>query len=619
MKLLLGALGSLVKRVAAWKETTTVLQASPMETPEGRLRAVFEHSAVGIALLDRASRIVHANAALERFLGLELSELSGRRITDFSSAEDAGATTSLLDEVASGTRDKVAAEARFVRRDGSIGWGALSVSSAGQCAGVQLIAVLQDVTERKALEAELVHQATHDSLTELPNRALFRDRVDHALSRSARDTQRIAVIILDLDKFKEVNDTEGHGAGDRLLQIVSQRLLSAIRGCDSVARLGGDEFGVLLEQVDALGGAESVVERIVASLRQPVELGTGRSVAVCASAGIALYSGHEDTEELLRNADVAMYEAKLRTPGRWVVFDRAMHTALIDRVSLEADLRGALDRCQLVERPHLANTGIFPAFDSLRELPPEFTVAYQPIVDLQSLKITGVEALARWTHPTRGPVSPEAFIPLAERSGVIASLGRWILREASRQGAAWNATRQDAPLTITVNLSGKQLELEGIVAEVDSVLRETGLAPTQLVLEITETVIMQNAESTLTRLRSLKRLGVRLAIDDFGTGYSSLSYLQRFPVDIVKIDRVFIDGLRHGTEGVALVRTILALADMLTLCTIAEGVEDSSQREQLRQLGCDAGQGYLFGRPMTATEIDALLAAAALAAAALVR
>lgn len=612
MRLLLRAIGSLVRHVAAWKRTTRALQATPIETPEGRLRAVFEHSAVGIALLDRASRIVHANAALERFLGLELSELSGRRITDFSSAEDAGPTTSLLDEVASGARENVAAEARFVRRDGSIGWGALSVSSAGQCAGVQLIAVLQDVTERKALEAKLVHQATHDSLTELPNRALFRDRVDHALSRSARDTQRIAVIILDLDNFKEVNDTEGHGAGDRLLQIVSQRLLSAIRGCDSVARLGGDEFGILLEQVDALAGAESVVERIVASLRHPVELGTDRSVAVCASIGIALYSGQEDTEELLRNADVAMYEAKLRTPGRWVVFDRAMHTALIDRVSLEADLRGALDRCQLVERPRLENTGIFPAFESKRTLPPEFTVAYQPIVDLQSLEITGVEALARWTHPTRGPVSPAAFIPLAERSGVIASLGQWILREASRQGAAWNATRQDAPLTIAVNLSGKQLEREGIVAEVDSVLRETGLAPAQLVLEITETVIMQNAESTLTRLRNLKRLGVRLAIDDFGTGYSSLSYLQRFPVDIVKIDRVFSDGLRHGAEGVALVRTILALANMLSLRTIAEGVEDSSQREQLRQLGCDAGQGYLFGRPMTATEIDALLAAAAL-------
>lgn len=404
MRLLLRAIGSLVRHVAAWKRTTRALQATPIETPEGRLRAVFEHSAVGIALLDRASRIVHANAALERFLGLELSELSGRRITDFSSAEDAGATSSMLDEVASGARENVAAEARFVRRDGSIGWGALSVSSAGQCAGVQLIAVLQDVTERKALEAKLVHQATHDSLTELPNRALFRDRVDHALSRSARDTQRIAVIILDLDNFKEVNDTEGHGAGDRLLQIVSQRLLSAIRGCDSVARLGGDEFGILLEQVDALAGAESVVERIVASLRHPVELGTDRSVAVCASIGIALYSGQEDTEELLRNADVAMYEAKLRTPGRWVVFDRAMHTALIDRVSLEADLRGALDRCQLVERPRLENTGIFPAFESKRTLPPEFTVAYQPIVDLQSLEITGVEALARWTHPTRGPV-----------------------------------------------------------------------------------------------------------------------------------------------------------------------------------------------------------------------
>ncbi|MGQ0647813.1 MAG: putative bifunctional diguanylate cyclase/phosphodiesterase [Gemmatimonadaceae bacterium] len=604
--LLLGAIGLLVIHTLASPPREPGAPLPPSDVGERPIPVADAHSPVGIALLDRSSGIVHANAALEQFLGYTLVELRGRRMTDFSSPEDADEALAMVREVASGRRDGGAAEGRFVCRDGSLRWGALSISSAGTSASVQFVAVLQDVTERKALEAKLVHQATHDPLTELPNRALFLDRVEHALSRSARGAERVAVIFLDLDGFKAVNDTLGHGAGDRLLQVVARRLLGATRGCDTVARLGGDEFAVLLGQIDALAGAEAVVERVVSSLRQPVEVGSDRSVSVGASFGIAVYSGLENTAELLRNADVAMYEAKLRNPGRWVVFDPAMQTALIDRVTLEADMRRALERCQLQDRPHMANTGVFAAFEA-REKQTEFTVSYQPIVDLPSGRVTGVEALARWTHPERGAVSPEAFIPLAERSGTIGTLGRWILHEACRQGAAWNASRLDAPITMTVNLSGKQLEHEGIVAEVDAVLRDTGLAPEQLVLEITETVIMQNAESTLTRLQELKALGVRLAIDDFGTGYSSLSYLQRFPVDIVKIDRVFADGLRHGAEGVALVRTILALADMLTLRTIAEGVEEASQREQLLRLGCTTGQGYLYGRPMSAADINALL------------
>ncbi len=605
---LLVGLGLALARLAArWNGKTQGWSATPNEGSDQLLRAVVEHSAVGIALLDRASRIVHANTAFERILGYEMAEMSGQRITDFSSAEDAEATAAMVRDVSARVSENGAVETRFVRRDGGIAWGALSVSSAGEKADGQLVAVLQDVTERKALEAKLVHQATHDSLTQLPNRALFRERVDHALSRSAREAERMAVIFLDLDTFKVVNDTQGHGAGDRLLQVVAQRLLSATRGCDSVARLGGDEFAVLLEQVDALGGAEAAVMRIISSLRQPVELETDQSVSVCASFGIAVYSGMEGAEELLRNADVAMYEAKQRSPGRWVVFDPAMQTALSERVTLEADLRRALERCQLLERPHLANTGVFTAFVERKNAQSEFAVSYQPIVDLGSREITAIEALARWTHPTRGPIAPELFIPVAERSGMIVVLGRWVLREACRQAAQWNAARGGSPLRITVNLSGKQLEHEGIAEEVASVLHETALAPEQLVLEITETVIMQNAETTLARLRELKRLGVGLAIDDFGTGYSSLSYLQRFPVDIVKIDRVFVEGLLHGEEGVALIRTILALAEMLKLRTIAEGVEDAGQAKQLLALGCDAGQGYLFGRPLEAMELEGLL------------
>jgi EAL domain-containing protein (putative c-di-GMP-specific phosphodiesterase class I) len=294
-----------------------------------------------------------------------------------------------------------------------------------------------------------------------------------------------------------------------------------------------------------------------------------------------------------------------------IVFEPAMQVALIDRVTMQADLRQAVERCQLDLRPRLANTGVCTAYGTPRPAAQtEFTVSYQPIIDHRSEEVIGVEALARWTHPQRGAIAPDAFIPLAERSGVIASLGRWILNEACRQAVAWNARRPDAPVTITVNLSGKQLEHPGIAPEVASVLRDTGLPPELLVLEITESVIMLDAENTLRRLLELKALGVRLAIDDFGTGYSSLSYLQRFPVDIVKIDRAFAAGMRHGAEGIAVIRTILALAEMMTLRTVAEGIEDAEQRELLRQLGCDAGQGYLYGRPMPAGDIEILLGSA---------
>ena len=299
---------------------------SPNEESDDLLRAAIEHSAVGIALLDPSSGIVHANASFERILGHALAEMSGRRITDFSSAEDTEALAAVVRDVSSRARANGAVETRFVRPDGMLAWGALSISAAGRKANGQLIVLLQDVTERKVLEAKLVHQATHDSLTQLPNRLLFGERVERAVSSGANEAGRIAVIFLDLDSFKAVNDTQGHGAGDRLLQVVAQRLLSATRGCDAVARLGGDEFAVLLQQVDALAGAESAVARIISSLRQPVEVDADRTVSVGASYGISVYSGAEGTEELLRNADVAMYEAKQRCPGRWVVFGLAPDT-----------------------------------------------------------------------------------------------------------------------------------------------------------------------------------------------------------------------------------------------------------------------------------------------------
>jgi EAL domain-containing protein (putative c-di-GMP-specific phosphodiesterase class I) len=329
-------------------------------------------------------------------------------------------------------------------------------------------------------------------------------------------------------------------------------------------------------------------------------------VTVGVSIGIAMQKSGEDRDEVLRNADVALYEAKTRSRGRWVVYDPAMHAALVDKVSLEADLRVAIERCLLSLRPGLEKTGRFPRFgDSPTQS--QISLAYQPIVEMDSETLTGFEALLRWNHPERGLIAPATFVPIAEESGLVLALGRWVLRTACLQAAAWNARRPTEPLTVTVNLSGRQLQDDSLTIDVESALKESGLPASRLVLEMTESVIMHESAAARKRLVELKQLGVRLAIDDFGTGYSSLSHLQQFPVDILKIDQSFLHRMHQGSQDAALVRTIITLAKLLSLRTIAEGVEDAEQQERLKELGCDSAQGFLFGRPMPVSEIDSLL------------
>jgi len=440
---------------------------------------------------------------------------------------------------------------------------------------------VMDVTERTIAEARLEHQAFHDALTGLANRSLFRDRVGHALARGRRLGTRPAVLFLDLDEFKAVNDGLGHAEGDRLLVEVSTRLLGATRGCDTVARLGGDEFAVLLSDVYDEGEATAVAERVLRALAKPITL-SARDVLVGASVGIAAAVPGEGADELLRNADLAMYHAKARGKGTYEVFAPAMYEVVSDRVALLADLRGALDR-------------------------KEFAVVYQPVVDLGTGHVVGAEALIRWTHPARGPVPPPRFIGLAEDSGLILPIGRFVLEAACRQAAGWLRDGH-GDLHVAVNMSGRQLQYPGFVADVAAVLAATGLPPHALLLEITESVVMQDTEASLARLAALKALGVRLAIDDFGTGYSSLAYLQRFPVDVLKIDKRFVDGVHEGRSGEALARTIVALGETLGLRTVGEGIERPEQRDALRSLGCTYGQGYLFARPLPAHELDGLLA-----------
>jgi diguanylate cyclase (GGDEF)-like protein/PAS domain S-box-containing protein len=553
-----------------------------LRTTEARFRAIFDHSAAGIALLDANGTIMEANEALSSFLGYDGSAIRGRTAAMFLPAEDAETARLIKKEVVQGTRPSATSEYRFVRRDGQLSWGTLTVSRAAAGETTRLIAIVQDVTERKRLEAQLAHQAYHDPLTELANRSLFRDRVEHALARAARYCERVAVLFLDVDDFKTVNDSLGHDEGDRLLKAVAARLLNATRGCDTVARLGGDEFAVLLENVRDDQDAIVVANRITHALAAPFQL-QQKLMSISASMGIARAAPEDGADELLRNADVAMYAAKARGKGRYTLFAPEMYAALLTRLSTEADLRDAVER-------------------------QEFRLLYQPIVDLEASRMVGCEALVRWDHPQRGLVSPDAFIRLAEDTGLIVPLGKWVLREATKEAAQWPKTPTNSrPPYVTVNISAKQLLHSEFVNDVATALRDAALAPDRLILEITEGTLLDNAEATTARLQELKALGVRLAIDDFGTGYSSLSYLQRFPIDILKIDKSFVDGIVRGGNQAALARTIISLGDSLALRTVAEGIETDAQRNVLRDLGCHLGQGFLYAKPLDPSSIASVM------------
>jgi diguanylate cyclase (GGDEF)-like protein/PAS domain S-box-containing protein len=568
----------------ARREGAEAHQAALAES-EARYRLLVEASPEAIAV-HRAGRLLYVNAAGAAMLGLDGdAALRGRTTDDFVHADD-------LPRLIAGGREREGrlVDFRLLRPDGrAVEVEAVSVriTYEGRTA---LQTVFRDVSERKRLEAQLVHQAFHDPLTGLANRALFRDRVEHALERQGRGAPPLAVLFLDLDDFKAVNDRLGHGAGDRLLVGVAERLRRATRGYDTVARLGGDEFAVLLEESASDDDALTVVRRVTRALAHPFAL-DGREVAVTASVGLAHAAPGDDAEALLRNADVAMYQAKGGGKARHAVFEAAMYEAVIARLELEADLRQAVD--------DPAGAG--------------FWLAYQPVVDLDTGRVASVEALLRWRHPRRGPLPPAAFVPVAEDTGLIAPLGAWVLRAACAELARWRDAlrgdgRGDAALPgMAVNLSARQLERPELADEVAAALAAADVPAGALTLEITESTLMARADETLGVLRALKALGVRLAIDDFGTGYSSLSHLQRFPVDVLKIDRAFVDGLGRGGSEAALARTIVALGEALRLRTVAEGVESAAQRDELRALGCQQGQGYLFARPQDGGAVLAAL------------
>ena len=551
---------------------------------EERFRGLVQNGAELISVVDADGTIRYATPSVELLLGIHVDDATGSRLFAFVHPEDEIGVRRLLETAADSPRVNFTKAFRVLHQDGT--WRHVeavcrNLADIQEIGGIVLN--VRDVSERKALEDELAYRAYHDALTELPNRTMLVDRLRHALARSTRSRAMAGVLFIDLDDFKVVNDSLGHNLGDQLLVSVAQRLRACVRPGDTVARLGGDEFIVLLEDLTDISEASPVAERVLEQLQTAFHM-EDRELVISASIGMAL-SGPDSVlpDDLLRNADVAMYAAKTRGKGHWVLYEAGMNTRPLDRLELEADLRRALER------------------DELR-------LHYQPIIDLPTGKTCGVEALLRWEHPRRGLIQPADFIPLAEDTGMIVPIGRWALREAARQGRAWlqrNPARND--FAITVNVSSRQFQHPGLIEDVEAALREAKLPARNLRLEITESVAMEAGEITIQTLQALKGLGVQLAIDDFGTGYSSLAYLKRFPVDALKIDRTFVDGLGHDVQDTAIVRSVITIAKSLQLAVTGEGVETFDQLSELRELNCDEAQGFFFARPQSPEVVDRYL------------
>ncbi len=593
--LVVGRMIGLARTQEATAEREHILLEEALRTEgETRLGALVQHSSDLILVLASDASVKYASPSVAHVLGYEVPDVVGRWLLDYVPDEDQALVESVLLGLLRRTPGPSDAfEFRVRHRDGRLlHTECLFTNLLGHSAVGGIVVNLRDVTERKGFEQQLTYQAFHDPVTDLANRALFRDRVEHALSRRSPDGRAPAVLFMDLDDFKNINDTFGHDAGDHVLQVISARLRSALRESDTAARLGGDEFAVLLEDVAHEREISEVVAQLLATISAPLSL-DGREASVECSIGVAvarsaLSSGPPTTfDELLRNADVAMYEAKRADGNAFRHFRPQMQATVVEQLSLRADLKAAIAAHEL-------------------------TLVYQPIFDVATGAITGYEALLRWEHAVRGIVSPAMFIPVAEDSGLIVALGRWVLERACEDAVAFQrADPYPQHRVLSVNISAQQLARVELVDEVRTALRSSGLDPHYLMLEITESLLIADVELAIERLTALRQLGVRIAIDDFGTGYSSLSYILQLPIDALKIDKRFIDSVDGDDRESRLTAAVIGLARVLDLHCVAEGIERPAQQERLRELGCDYAQGFLLARPMTSDELHVLLAATA--------
>lgn len=583
------ALWSVSRSIARYQERVIAAESMARDAEgtrrsELRLRSLIKNATDVILICDRQGAIHYHSPAAETAWGFEAAALTDRSLFSLVHPSQVAIIEEMWIRVQAAPGVTSDIELQLCDAAGAWRYAEVNVSNLLHEGAVDgIVVTAHDIDERKTFERRLEQQAFHDSLTGLPNRALFHDRVDHALTRAGRRQSGVGLLFLDLDGFKLINDSLGHHAGDQLLVDVARRLQSGVRAEDTVARLGGDEFVILLENMADQSDILPIVDGVAKQFVQAFEIG-GRDLVVTCSIGVALGQGSQaDAEDLLRQADSAMYLAKSGGKGRCLMFDPSMQSDALARLELENGLRLAMDRNEL-------------------------RVHYQPIVSLQTKRMVEVEALVRWQHPTRGLLSPAAFIPLAEETGLIVPLGQWVLEQACRQAVLWHRQFPSNPaLVVGVNLSLRQFQTPALATQVEHVLQNTALPPGCLKLEITESMIMCDVEATILIMGQLKTLGVQLAIDDFGTGYSSLSYLKRLPLDVLKIDRSFVNGIGDTLEDTTVMQAIISLAKSLGLSVTGEGIETAEQDTCLTRWGCDLGQGYYHGRPSAADVITTLI------------
>ena len=577
-------LAALSSQVSLALERVSLAERLHRRESEERFHSLVQNSSDVILIIDASARISYASPSVRRVFGVPEDWFAGSDLFSWIHPDDYLQARAYFGDIIAVPGSIRSTDFRM--RDGRSSWRSVEIISNNLLEDQSVRGIVinaRDISERKRAEEQLTYQAFHDSLTSLPNRNLFMDRLGRAVSRSELHTHTgTAVLFIDLDRFKLVNDSLGHEAGDMLLREAGARIANCVRPGDMVARLGGDEFTVMLENVSGLDEAISTARRVIAAFERPL-LVQDREVFVDTSVGIAITMGHRgDPGELLRQADIAMYQAKEQGGQSFAIFDAEMGTTLLFRLELETDLRHAIERNEL-------------------------ELNYQPEIDLKTSRIVATEALIRWNHPRFGYISPSEFIPLAEETGLILEIGEWVLHNACRQARDWELRFKGLDLVMSVNLSVRQYLHPGIVSEIASALRESGLSPHQLRLEITETILMDEKETSRSILEQLHDLGIQLALDDFGSGYSSLGYLKRLPVETLKIDQIFIKGLGRDPHDAAIVETIATLGHKIGMSVTAEGVETRQQAAAVKQLGCDHAQGYIFSEPVSAARLTELL------------